>query len=208
MILDQSLHRFLDELASSAPTPGGGSAAAVMGTTGAALVAMVCNLTIGRKDCQEVEPEMRRALEEADALRRRLTAMIEDDIQAFNGLLAAYKLPRGTDEQKLSRGRAIQDALKQATDVPLACAEACAEVIDLAQRIAPVGSRGVISDAGVASLAAYAALRSAALNVYINVPSIQDADFVQSRRRRLDQALARGAGTNEQTYETVIRRLG
>ena len=208
MIEDQSLRRFLDELASSAPTPGGGSAAAVMGAMGAALVAMVCNLTIGRKDSEAVEPEMRRALREAEALRQRLTAMIAADIRAFEALMAAYKLPRSTEDQKLSRGGAIQEALKQATDVPLACAEACAELIDLAQRVAPVGSGHVISDAGVASLAAYAALRSAALNVYINVPSIKDADFVQSRRGRLDRALARSAGANEQTYNTVVGRLG
>lgn len=208
MIIDEPLRRFLDDLASSAPTPGGGSAAAVMGATGAALVSMVCNLTIGRKDCQDAESEMRRALGEAEALRQRLTAMIEADVQAFDGLLAAYKLPRATEDQKLSRGRAIQEALKQATDVPLACAEACADVVDLALRVAPIGSRGVISDAGVAALAAYSALRSAALNVYINVPSIQDVDFVQSRRGRLDRVLARGASANTQTYDTVVGRLG
>jgi methenyltetrahydrofolate cyclohydrolase len=208
MIEEQSLRRFLDELASSAPTPGGGSAAAVMGAMGAALVSMVCNLTIGRKDCEAVEPEMRRALSEAETLRQRLTAMIADDVQAFDALMAAYKLPRATEDQKLSRGRAIQEATKRATDVPLACAEACAELIAVAQRVAPAGSRHVISDAGVASLAAYAALRSAALNVYINVPSIQDVDFVQSRRGRLDRVLASSADANEQIYNTVVGRLG
>ena len=208
MIVEQSLRQFLDELASSAPTPGGGSAAALMGAMGAALVAMVCSLTIGRRDYESVEAEMRRALAEAEALRQRLTAMIEADVQAFDALMAAYKLPRTTEEEKVSRGRAIQEALRQATDVPLACAEACADVIDLACRVAPIGNRGVISDAGVASLAAYAALRSAALNVYINAPSIKDADFVSSRRERLDRMLARCAGASEQAYETVRGRLG
>lgn len=208
MIEEQSLRRFLDELAGSAPTPGGGSAAAVMGAMGAALVSMVCNLTIGRKDCEAVEPEMRRTLGEAEALRQRLTSMIAADINAFDGLMAAYKLPRATEDQKLARGRVIQQALKQATDVPLECAEACADLIDLAQRVAPIGNRGVISDAGVASWAAYAAVRSAALNVYINVPSIQDANFVESRRERLDRVLSRGAGACEQIYETVLGRIG
>jgi len=208
MIVEQSLRGFLDELASSAPTPGGGSAAALMGAMGAALVAMVCSLTIGRRDYESVEAEMRRALAEAEALRQRLTAMIEADVQAFDALMAAYKLPRTTEEEKVSRGRAIQEALRQATDVPLACAEACADVIDLACRVAPIGNRGVISDAGVASLAAHAALRSAALNVYINAPSIKDADFVSSRRERLDRMLARCAGASEQAYETVRGRLG
>jgi formiminotetrahydrofolate cyclodeaminase len=208
VIAEQSLRRFLDELASSAPTPGGGSAAAVMGAMGAALVSMVCNLTIGKKNYDGVEADMCQALGEAEALRQRLNGMIAADAQAFDALMAAYKLPRTSDEDKMARDRAIQDALKQATDVPLGCAEACAQVIELARRVAPIGNRAVISDAGVASLAAYAALRSAALNVYINAPSIKDAEFVRSRRERLDQMLARCATASEQAYSTVLTRLG
>jgi formiminotetrahydrofolate cyclodeaminase len=179
-----------------------------MGAMGAALVAMVCNLTLGRKDYEGVQADMRRALEEAEALRRELTAMIADDVRAFDGLMAAYQLPRASDQDKLARGQAIQAALRQATDVPLACAEACARVIELAQRVAPIGNRGVISDAGVATLAAHAGLRSAALNVYINAPSIKDAEFVRSRRARLDEVLARSAAANEQTCDTVRGRIG
>jgi formiminotetrahydrofolate cyclodeaminase len=134
--------------------------------------------------------------------------MIEADVQAFGALMAAYKLPRATDEDKLARAGAIQDALKRATDVPLACAEACAQVIELARRVAPLGNRGVISDAGVASVAAYAALRSAALNVTINVPSIKDAEFVRSRREQLDRMLARCSTASEQAYDTVLGRMG
>ena len=191
MIAEQSLRRFLDELASSAPTPGGGSAAAVMGAMGAALVSMVCNLTIGKKNYDGVEADMCQALGEAEALRQRLNGMIAADAQAFDALMAAYKLPRTSDEDKMARDRVIQDALKQATDVPLACAEACARVIELARRVA-----------------AYAALRSAALNVYINAPSIKDAEFARSRRERLDQMLARCATASEQAYNTVLTRLG
>jgi len=175
---------------------------------GAALVSMVCHLTIGKKDYEGVEADMRRALDEAEALRQRLTAMIADDVQAFDSLMAAYKLPRATEPEKLARAQAIQQALKRATDVPLACAEACGDVVGLAQRVASIGNRGVISDAGVASLAAHAALRSAALNVYINAPSIRDADFVQSRRARLDVLLARCAAQAEQAYETARGRIG
>jgi len=208
MNAEQSLHRFLYELAGSAPTPGGGSAAALMGAMGAALVSMVCNLTIGRKGYEGEEAEMRQTLEQAEALRQRLTAMIEADVQAFDGLMVAYKLPRASEQEKASRTHAVQQALKQATDVPLGCAEACAEVIELARRVAPIGNRNVISDAGVASLAAYAGLRSAALNVAINAPSIQDAEFVRSRRERLEQLLARCADHSEQAYQTVLGRLG
>ena len=208
MIEDQSIRRFLDELASAAPTPGGGSAAAVMGAMGAALVSMVCNLTTGKKDFEHVEAAVRQVREQAEALRQRLTAMIEADVQAFDALMAAYKLPRATDQDKAARGRAIQESLKQATDVPLACASACAEVIDLSRQIAQIGHQGVISDAGVAVLVAHAGLRSAALNVRINVPSIRDAEFVQSRRARLEALLEQCAVSTEETYNTVLGRLG
>jgi formiminotetrahydrofolate cyclodeaminase len=208
MIAEQSLRRTLDELASAAPTPGGGSAAAILGAMGAALVSMVCNVTIGKKDYEGAEDDMRQALAEAEALRRRLTEMIEADVQAFGALMAAYKLPRATDQDRLSRAAAVQDALKQATDVPLACAEACAQVIDLARRVAPAGDRGVISDAGVAAVTAYAALRSAALNVYINVPSIKDAEFGRSRREQLERLLARCGAASEQVFDTVLSRIG
>jgi len=207
MILDQSVHRFLDELASSAPTPGGGSAAAVMGAMGAALLSMVCRLTVGKKDYESVEASMREALARSESLREQLTAMVAADVQVFEALMAAYKLPRSTDQEKLARGQAIQEALKQATDVPLECAAACAEVLDLSRQVALQGHRSVISDAGVAALVAHAALRSAALNVFINVPSIQDAEFVRSRGARLDALLARCSEASEQVYQTVLKRL-
>jgi len=124
MIAEQSLGRFLDELASPAPTPGGGSAAAIMGAMSAALVSMVCNLTIGKKDYEGVEGTMRQSLDEAEALRRRLTGMIAEDVQAFDALMAAYKLPRTSEQDRSTRAQAIQQALKRATDVPLACAQA------------------------------------------------------------------------------------
>ena len=207
MIEDTTIGKFLDELASSAPTPGGGSAAAIMGAMGAALVSMVCNLTLGKKDYEAVEAQMRAALAEAERLRARLTAMVAEDVSAFDALMAAYKLPRADDPQKLARSQAIQQALKLATDVPLECAAACAEVVALSQRIAAIGNKGVISDAGVAVLAAQAALRSAALNVDINTPSIKDADFVQSRRARLEALTASSAASCEVTVAVVRSRL-
>jgi len=173
MIIEQPVTQFLDELASSAATPGGGSAAAILGALGAALVSMVCNLTIGKKNYAEVEGEMHDVLANAEALRARLADMVADDIAAFNGLMAAYGLPKQTDDEKAARGAAIQHALIAATEAPLACARACADVIKLSMRAAEVGNRNVISDAGVGALAAQAALRSAALNVDINVPSLQ-----------------------------------
>ena len=207
MIIEQPVTRFLDELASSAATPGGGSAAAIMGALGAALVSMVCNLTIGKKNYAEVEPEMRSVLHDAEALRQRLADMVAEDIAAFNGLMAAYGLPKLTDEDKAVRSAAIQHALRAATEAPLACARACAEVIKLSMRAAEVGNRNVISDAGVGALAAQAALRSAALNVDINVPSLQDQAFAQACRDEMDALLASAVPLSEQAIALVKSKL-
>ena len=207
MIIDQPVTQFLDELASSAATPGGGSGAAIMGALGAALVSMVCNLTIGKKNYAEVEGEMREVLHDAEALRQRLADMVAEDIAAFNGLMAAYGLPKLTDEDKAARGAAIQHALRAATEAPLACARACAEVIKLSMRAAEVGNRNVISDAGVGALAAQAALRSAALNVDINVPSLQDQEFAKACRDEMDALLASAVPLSEQAIALVKSKL-
>lgn len=207
MIIEQPVTQFLDELASSAATPGGGSAAAIMGALGAALVSMVCNLTIGKKNYAEVEPEMRSVLHDAEALRQRLADMVAEDIAAFNGLMAAYGLPKLSDEEKAARGAAIQHALRAATEAPLACARACAEVIKLSMRAAEVGNRNVISDAGVGALAAQAALRSAALNVDINVPSLQDQAFAKACRDEMDALLASAVPLSEQAIALVKSKL-
>ena len=177
MLKEVSIQDFLDQLASGAPTPGGGSAAAVVGATGAALLSMVCNLTIGKKAYADVEDEMKAALARTEALRARLQGMVQADIDVFKHVMSAYGLPRTTDEEKAERTRAIQAALKEATLIPLECARACAEVIAVSRFVAESGNKQVVSDAGVGVVAAYAALRSAALNVYINTASITDAAF-------------------------------
>src|SRR5918912_1366091 len=131
MIENMSVQTFLDQLASRESTPGGGSAAAIMGAMGAALVSMVCNLTIGKKNYAAVEGDLKEVLQESEELRQRLTGMVSDDVRVFNQVMSAYGMSRDTEEQKSARGAAIQAALKDATEVPLACAKACAEVIDL-----------------------------------------------------------------------------
>ena len=134
MITQSSVETFLDELAGGNPTPGGGSAAAIMGAMGAALVSMVCNVTIGKKGYEGVEAEMKAVLEESERVRRRLMAMVAEDIAAFDSILAAYKLPKATEEDKARRAASIQAGLRRATQTPLECARACAEVIALSRR--------------------------------------------------------------------------
>ncbi len=207
LIKEKSVQVFLDELASKASTPGGGSAAAIMGAMGAALASMVCNLTAGKKGYESVEADVRSLLGRSEDLRARLTEMIRADVEVFDQVMAAYGMAKDTDAQKAARTEAIQAALKAATDVPLACARACAEVIELCLPVAQKGNRNVISDAGVAVLAAYGALRSAALNVYINAPGIKDRAFAEDRLAELDKIMTGKDALTAETYQTVRSRL-
>ena len=208
MITDSTIEKFLDELASAAPTPGGGSAAAIMGAMGAALVAMVCNLTIGKKGYEQHEAEMRDVLAQCEARRARLTAMVAEDVAAFDSLMAAYKLPKASDDEKAARSAAIQAGLQRATQVPLDCAKECAEVVRLSGRAAEVGNQNVISDAGVGVLAAWAALRSAVLNVNINAPSLKDRGFAEAKLAETQALLAECGPLSEQIHARVQARLG
>jgi formiminotetrahydrofolate cyclodeaminase len=207
MIKDKSIQQFLDELASKAPTPGGGSAAAIMGAMGAALVSMVCNLTVGKKNYEAVEAEMTEVLRQAEELRATLTDMVRADVEVFDKVMGAYGLPKDTDEQRQARTQAIQAALKAATDVPLACAKAAAEVIRLSRIAAEKGNRNVVSDAGVATVAGHTALQSAALNVYVNVGNIKDEAFVSSRLDELNRVLAGMDQLNGEVYRIVKGKL-
>ncbi|MDP2902010.1 MAG: cyclodeaminase/cyclohydrolase family protein [Methylovulum sp.] len=206
-IKDKSIQQFLDELASKSATPGGGSAAAVMGAQSAALTSMVCNLTIGKPKYAEVDADMRALLEKSEALRENLTGMIKADIDVFNSLMAAYGLPKETDEEKLARSELIQSALKEATEVPLACARACRSAIELSRRAAEKGNLGVISDAGAGVMAAYGGLKSAALNVYINAGSLQDREFAKTKLAELEAILNGADAVVDEIYQLVKTKL-
>jgi formiminotetrahydrofolate cyclodeaminase len=206
-IKDTEIEQFLAALASQSATPGGGSAAAIIGAMGAALVSMVCNLTIGKKKYAEVEGEMKDVLAKSEALRVKLIGMIEDDVRAFDAVMGAYGMPKESDADKAKRDQAIQAALKLATDVPMACARAARQVIDIAATASDKGNLNVISDAGVGVLAGYAALRSAALNVFTNARMITDKTFAEAKLNELNQLLAGAEGATEQAYGVVKAKV-
>ncbi len=208
MTKNSTLAAFLDDLASERPTPGGGGAAAVSGAIGAALVSMVANLTIGKKNYEDVWDDLKAVNGKAEALRAELTAAIEEDVVAFSSVMGAYGLPRATGEEKAKRTEAIQAALKHATLTPLRAVKACYEVILLSAAVAEKGNLNVISDAGVAVLAANAGLRSAALNVFINAKSIKDRDFAEKKIAEVNVLLAQAAELTESVYQTVRTKIG
>ncbi|MFI3188471.1 methenyltetrahydrofolate cyclohydrolase [Crenothrix sp. D3] len=206
-IKNQPIQQFLNELASKSATPGGGSAAAIMGAQGAALISMVCNLTIGKPKFAEVEAEMQTLLAQAEDLRQQLTDFIQADVNVFNRVMAAYGLPKESDADKAARSSTIQAVMKDATIVPLECAKACAEVIALSQIAAEKGNPNVISDAGAAVMAAYGGLKTAALNVYINAASLKDRDFAEAKLAELAIIMQNSESVTETLYEMIKTKL-
>jgi formiminotetrahydrofolate cyclodeaminase len=208
MTANNSIQTFLDDLASERPTPGGGGAAAVSGAIGAALVSMVANLTIGKKNYEAVWQDLEAVKAKAEALRAELIRAIDEDVVAFIAVMGAYGLPRATDDEKAKRAAAIQAALKDATLAPLRAVKACFEVIRLSAAAAEKGNLNVISDAGVAVLSANAGLRSAALNVFINAKAIKDRDFAEKQIAEVNALLAQAGETTESVYQTVRTKIG
>ena len=150
---------------------------------------------------------MKATLAQSENVRARLADMIQADADVFGQVMGAYGLPKAGDAEKQARDQAIQAALKTAADAPLACARACAEVIELSRVAALKGNKNVVSDAGVAVLAAHAALRSAAFNVQVNTAAIRDADFAQSRNAEIDALLAAASAAAEDIHRLAQSRL-
>jgi glutamate formiminotransferase / formiminotetrahydrofolate cyclodeaminase len=170
----ESISSFVASVASSSPTPGGGSVVAHVGALSAALAQMVAGLTIGRKKYAAVEREMREIADRAAALGSRLTQLVEADANAYGGVSAAYKMPKEPLDAAAARERAIARALIGAAEVPLETARLCSEVTELAAAVAARGNTNAVSDAGVAALLAEAACRGAVYNVRINVAALPD----------------------------------
>ena len=203
---NMTIQEFLDDLASASPTPGGGSAAALVGAFGAALVAMVCRLTIGRKNYQNVSAEFEAILPRAEELRAELMELTKQDAQAYDRVMAAYQLPKETGAEKEARTAAIQDALKGASQVPLRVATVCAELLTLSEAASARGNKNAASDAGASALMVEAGLRAALLNVEINLGLIQDAEFV-SKLRNAVEPLKQSTAKRQAILDTGQTRL-
>jgi len=178
MLTEKSVTKFLDELASSSPAPGGGSVAALSGALGAALTSMVSNLTVGKKKYLDVEADMKNILRQSESLRQRFTVLIDRDTDAFNKVMEAFSLPKETDDQKALRTAAVQEATKEAALIPLEVMKHVIDGLALAKVVAEKGNANSASDAGVSALMLSAAMEGAALNVQINLSGIQDMEFV------------------------------
>ena len=198
MLRELTVSEFSTSLSSDEPAPGGGSASAAVAAFGAGLLIMTCNFTIGKDKYADVEEEMRELLDELEPIRVWLLASIDRDSVAYNAVMEAFKMPKGTPEEKTARKEAIQVAMRGAAEVPLDVARRCARALDLASMVVEMGNPNTLSDAGCGARFVDAGLRGALYNVRINLGSIMDEDYVaraaaevKDLSTRADAALAK-----------------
>ena len=199
---------FLEALAAATPTPGGGSAAAQAGAMGAALVAMVARLTVGKKKYAQVEDQMGEILNQAERLRRELTEAVESDAAAFEGVLAAFRLPRETPGQQTQRLAAIEQATLLAVQIPLSVAQKAVMVMALAERCAALGNLNAISDAASAVTLAHACLTSAGYNVRTNINGLGDRTSGEALLSQLQALEVRARKLEKNLHHTLTERGG
>jgi formiminotetrahydrofolate cyclodeaminase len=206
--IEEPLKKYLDETASGAPTPGGGSVASLAGALGAALTSMVCNFTVGKEKYKDVEAEVAQILSEAEELRAKLLDLMVEDTQVYSEVSKAYSMPRNTPEEKEARTQAIQKALRMAMQAPLETAFCCHKIMKLNEPLLDIGNQNLISDVGVAVLLAESALRSAILNVEINLSYIKDEEFCNRTRENLKMIVNESSDIKLKIYDKVKEVIG
>ncbi|MGA2192526.1 MAG: cyclodeaminase/cyclohydrolase family protein [Nitrospirota bacterium] len=208
MYIDQPMRHFLDKLSSKSPEPGGGSAAALVGAEGAALVGMVCYLTLGKEKYADVQADILDLKDSSESVRADLMRLLQEDTEAFAEASAAYKLPKDTDAQRAEREKKIQSGLIKATEVPFAIGERSLDVARMSLGAAIKGNKGAVSDAGVAVLFAEAAVQAAALNVRINLVSIKDAAYVSDKWARMQEMIKEAGELKEKVVKITYDKIG
>ena len=203
MLADRTLREFTDELASNAPVPGGGGAAALVGAVGIALGDMVGELTTGKKKYADVEEDIQRLMTEAKAVKDEFIRLIDADAEAFAPLAKAYGIPKDDPE----RDKIMEEALKNGAAVPMDIMRTCGKALDIIVEFAEKGSRLAISDAGCAAACCKAAIRAASLNVFINTKSMKDREFADQLNAEADELLAKYNQLADEVFDSVEGRL-
>jgi len=205
--LSSSIGGFLAELESSKPTPGGGSAAALSGALGAALLHMVLQITLKKTEDQDKRAEITKTAENIKGYLDRLGGLIDEDASAFDAVMSAFKLPKDNDEQKKARREAIQEGFKGAAQVPMRTARACSELAKLSVYVAEHGEANAISDVGTAAGMLSAGFSGARLNILINLSAIKDEGFVGQLSSELKEMEDTISKELEKTNNFVERRM-
>ena len=198
---------FVDLLASDAPAPGGGSAAALEGALGAALTAMVCGLTVGKKKYAEFQELAEEAQKKATDLKARFVDVMDRDTEAFNVVSAAFGMPKATDEEKAARSAAIQKGLEGCTKTPFEMMELAVETLELTASILGKSNDSAASDLGVSALSLRAAVQGAWLNVLINIGSLKNKELAADYQAKGEALLAKALPLADQIYDTVVKSM-
>lgn len=206
-MMERTCSQFLAELASKAPTPGGGGTAALVGAAGVALCNMVGNLTTGKKKYAAVEEKIQALNAKAETLRKELEALVQEDAEAFAPLAAAYGLPKDTPEQAADKERVMETALTRAALVPIKIMQKCLEGITLAYSYAVDGSTMAISDAGCAAVLCKAALQAASLNVFVNTKLMTNREFATALEHTAEQLLDAGTSYADEAFHYANEKL-
>jgi len=207
MLTDLTVREFMGELSSSSPAPGGGSVSALAGSLGAALASMVASLTVGKEKFKDKEDIMQEVLLRGEGLKERLSQLVDEDTLAYNRVAASFKLPVDTEENKMLRTQIIQEALKQATLLPLEVARHCLAVMEIGKIAVTRGNPNALSDAGVSVLMAYAGLQGALLNVDINLKSIKEAQFILEMAAEKEKLLSFSGAIHEEIQQLLKQML-
>jgi formiminotetrahydrofolate cyclodeaminase len=187
LLTELSIRDYTAKLASKEPAPGGGSAAALSGVLAASLMEMVLNLTLGREEFAQYEKQLSEKQIILTGLHRSLDELVDRDAAAFNSVMAAFKLPKGTEEEKTARSAAIQTGYKEAAEIPMETARACLEVLEVGKTLLGKINAHAVSDLVVGALAAHTGVVGALLNTTINLPSIKDEFYVTALKGQVHQ---------------------
>ena len=206
-LVEYTVRGFADLMASSEPAPGGGSAAALQGALGTALTAMVCALTVGKKKYAEHEELARESEQKANALRVQYLDVIDRDTEAFNGVSAFFAMPKATEEEKMARTAALQEALKACTKTPYEMMELALRALELTSELVGKSNASAASDLGCAALSLKAAIQGAWLNVLINIGGIKDEAFTSEYRKNGEQLLEKALPLADNIYQQVLASL-
>ncbi len=204
---DKSCSYFLDVLASKAPVPGGGGAAAMGGAIGMALSNMVGNLTVGKKKFADVEDEVNSLLEQGNQIIEDLKKLIDRDAEVFEPLSKAYGLPKDTPDQAEHKAKVMEECSIEACSVPMEIMRKAYQGIKIHERMGQIGTKLAISDVGCGVAFLKAALISGQLNVLINLGAIKDENFINETTAEMDQLIEEGGKIADETLNSVISKF-
>jgi formiminotetrahydrofolate cyclodeaminase len=204
---ENSCTYFLDVLASKAPVPGGGGAAAMGGAIGMALSNMVGNLTAGKKKFADVEDEVQSLLAQGSAIIEDLKTLVDRDAEVFEPLSVAYGLPKDTPEEAAHKAKVMEECSIEACSVPMEIMRKAYAGIKIHQRMGQIGTKLAISDVGCGVVFLKAALISGQLNVLINLGAIKDEKFLEATRTEMKQLLAEGRKIADETLDLVVEKI-